>query len=174
MPESANRPVVESIDLVDALEAAFFNHKFSTWNRTLLWGLEEETKGPVAGESLKFVHEKSDKPNEAGHMSIVTAHMGCSFVFGNILKICIEFLHLEGVDVCSECHASGFSWRVALPWKVYNESCGVLSFLVDFSDRVLGDSKGEEHVFESFVGFKLFEGDLRILMKFSTEGDKFV
>jgi hypothetical protein len=84
LPELPGRPVVEPIDLIDSLQTPLLNHELSPMQRAFFRWLEEQSDPPVTGNAAAFLEKERHEANQAGHVTIVTAHVSCSPMFGFI------------------------------------------------------------------------------------------
>ena len=95
--------VVEPVDLVDAIEAAFFDHWLGA-ARALLRRLVEDANCLVGGKLLLVSDQNLHHAGDGCHVPVVAAHMrklGLSFVF----EVWVVFRHRQCVHVGSKCQS---------------------------------------------------------------------
>ena len=79
--EVSQRQVVETIDFINILETAIFNHELCTILRPLLGWLKQKSYPFVAGNFLDFSEEKRNETNETSDMTIMTTLMSRPYIF---------------------------------------------------------------------------------------------
>lgn len=77
--------VVESVDLIDAVEASFLNHRLSA-TRALLCRLIKDAYSLVGRELFFLCDQHLNYAGDRGHMAVVAAHM-CELSLRFILEI---------------------------------------------------------------------------------------
>lgn len=161
--------IMVAVHLIDAFEAALFDHGQRT-SRTLLGWLEKQSDHFVRWDLVSVGAVDLREGHQGSHVAVVTAHVSV-IRLRLVVEIWIVFWDWKSVHVGTEGDAVDSAVLAILRHLAFSSQVHDHASAGAWLDLALGDADFEEHVVEGGLRLEFLEPSLSMLVDLSPKAD---